>query len=234
MSAQISATTSASVAALQNSSTAVSAPASSSPRPAADSIRLNSERTRLAAAHGSVRQDQNSLAKRRQKAKMLAQVDKLVQSMESLAERMSSKQLNKTQRSVMVTRFNDLQRQVNELDGIVVGEGWGDHSQESVTRAMVAGYKKLGLSVDNRQQAEAALPEMRTFRDQIQKERTKVADQEQAIRRDIDRALTRFGSEGGEGVRGDTVQKTREAVKVQGAGVVGDQADRETAVNLLV
>ena len=233
MPAQISATTSASFAAVQKSSATVSASSSRTPRPAADAARLNSARARLTSAQGVVRQDQNSLAKGKQKAKMLAQVDKLVQGMESLAERMSSKQLNKTQRSIMAMRFNDLQRQVNKLDGIVVSEGWGEHSQEGVTRAMVANHKKMSLSVDNRQKAEAALPEMRTFRDQIQKERTKVADQEKAARRDIDRELTRFESAEREAVRGDTVQKTREAIKVQGASVVGDQSGRETVVNLL-
>ena len=233
MPAQISATTSASFAALQKYSPTASASASRRPRPAAAAAQLNSARAQLASAQGAVRQDQNSLAKGRQKAKMLAQVDKLVQSMESLAENMSSQKLNKTQRSIMVTRFNDLQRQVNKLDGIVVSEGWGDHSQESVARAVVANHKKMNLSIDNRQQVETALPEMRAFREQNQKERTRVADQEKVARRDIDRELARFESGQREAVQVDTVQKACEAIKVQGASVVGDQAGRETVVNLL-
>jgi hypothetical protein len=43
--------------------------------------------------------------------------------MENVAERLHAENVSSTRRSVLVSRFNELQRQVNRIDGIVGGEG---------------------------------------------------------------------------------------------------------------
>ena len=50
-------------------------------------------------------------------------VDRLVRGMESVARRLSSDQISSTQRSVLVSRFNDMQRRVNQIDGVVGSDG---------------------------------------------------------------------------------------------------------------
>lgn len=57
--------------------------------------------------------------------RVLQRLDNLVQSLESVAVRLDSESMSPTQRTVLRTRFNDIQRQVNPLDGIVAGEGQG-------------------------------------------------------------------------------------------------------------
>ena len=234
MPAQISGTASASFLALSQGATATARSSSSrTAPPAADTARLNGGRARLASAQSAVHQNQTRLEQGKRKAKMLARVDRLVEGMEALAKRMASNQGNKTQQSMMVTRFNDLQRQVNKLDGIEVSEGRGERGQESVTRAVVANQKKVDFAVGNRQEAEAALPEIRAFRGQIRKERTAAATEETTARRDIAQALARFEPADREPVRADTVEKAQEGIKAEGTRVVGNQPDSETVVNLL-
>ena len=60
------------------------------------------------------------------RAQVLDRVDRLVRGMESVARRLSSNQISSTQRSVLVSRFNDMQRRVNHIDGVVGSEGRGD------------------------------------------------------------------------------------------------------------
>ena len=60
------------------------------------------------------------------RAQVLDRVDRLVRGMESVARRLSSEQISSTQRSVLVSRFNDMQRRVNHIDGVVGSEGRGD------------------------------------------------------------------------------------------------------------
>jgi hypothetical protein len=50
-------------------------------------------------------------------------MESLVSRMESVAQRISARDTSASQRSVLVSRFNDLTRRVNLLDGIVGGEG---------------------------------------------------------------------------------------------------------------
>lgn len=55
--------------------------------------------------------------------RMLNRLQSLVGGLESVASRIASGNVSKRQRTILMTRFNDLQRKVNELDGIVAGEG---------------------------------------------------------------------------------------------------------------
>ncbi|MBT3345250.1 MAG: hypothetical protein HN712_26470 [Gemmatimonadetes bacterium] len=48
---------------------------------------------------------------------------RLVASLEAVASRIDANDTSQTERTVLRTRFHDLQRQVNRLDGIVAGEG---------------------------------------------------------------------------------------------------------------
>ncbi|MBM3277458.1 MAG: hypothetical protein FJY95_05175 [Candidatus Handelsmanbacteria bacterium] len=65
----------------------------------------------------------------KERARLSERVDHLVQSKKAVASRISSEAVSPPQRTVLVSRANDLQRQVNELDGIVGGEGQGELSR---------------------------------------------------------------------------------------------------------
>jgi hypothetical protein len=62
-------------------------------------------------------------------------LNRLVQDMESIAAELDSPSKSRTERTVLRARFNDLQRQVNELDGIVAAEGFESSGQDRVARA---------------------------------------------------------------------------------------------------
>jgi hypothetical protein len=68
-------------------------------------------------------QVQGKQASNQARASMLERVDALVRGMESLAERIASDGLSSSQRTVLASRFNQMERQVNEIDGVVGGEG---------------------------------------------------------------------------------------------------------------
>lgn len=63
---------------------------------------------------------------------------RLVASLEAVASRIDADNTSQTERTVLRTRFNDLQRQVNSLDGIVSGEGLEARGQDRVSRAPTA------------------------------------------------------------------------------------------------
>ena len=233
MPARISSTTSASSPALAQGSTVVRRSPSRAARPAADSARLDRTRARLGPAQGSVRRNQTRAVRQQGQDEMLERVDKLVQSMEVVANRISSDRVNESQRSVLVARFNDLQRQVNELDGIAGGEGRGTQEQESVGRATVASQKRVRFDVSERRQAPDSIPEIRAFRDEIRSARKAVAKRQTAVRQNVDQTLTQFEPEDKKPVRASTVQKTREAIQTQGTKVVDNQLSSERLVNLL-
>ena len=65
-------------------------------------------------------------ARSERREQVLDRVDRLVRGMEAVAQRLSSDQVSSTQRSVLVSRFNDLQRRVNQIDVVVGSEGHGD------------------------------------------------------------------------------------------------------------
>ena len=60
------------------------------------------------------------------RAQVLYRVERLMRGMESVAQRLSSDQISSAQRSVLVSRFNDMQRRVNQIDGLIGSEGRGD------------------------------------------------------------------------------------------------------------
>ena len=74
-------------------------------------------------------------AVQKQEARLSKRVDQLVQRKKAVSSRISSEAVSPPQRTVLVSRANDLQRQVNELDGIVGGEGQGDLSSTAVLAA---------------------------------------------------------------------------------------------------
>jgi len=73
-------------------------------------------------------QAQNSRVSQRSelRSSVLERVDQLVRGMETVAQRLSSDGVSTAQRSLLVARFNDLQRRVNEIDGVVGSEGRAD------------------------------------------------------------------------------------------------------------
>ncbi len=74
-------------------------------------------------------------AVQKQEKRLSSRVDQLVQSKKAVSSRISSEAVSPPQRTVLVSRANDLQRQVNELDGIVGGEGQGDLNVSSALMA---------------------------------------------------------------------------------------------------
>ena len=97
------------------------------------------------------------------RAQVLDRVDRLVRGMESVARRLSSEQISSTQRSVLVSRFNDMQRRVNQIDGVVGSEGRGD----SLPR--VGAGKSVG--VDSPAAAGQTFRQLRQLRRELQVER---------------------------------------------------------------
>ncbi len=95
-------------------------------------------------------QVQNEMLARReeQRERVLARVDRLVRSMEAVAQRLSSEEVSTSQRSVLVSRFNELQRRVNELDGVVGSEGRGDAVSKSATVHLELGVDSSGKTRD--------------------------------------------------------------------------------------
>jgi hypothetical protein len=77
--------------------------------------------------------------------------------MEAVAQRLSSDKVSTSQRSVLVSRFNELQRRVNEIDGVVGSEGRGD----AVSGAAVP---RLELKVDSNEKAVGAAKQLGQMR----------------------------------------------------------------------
>jgi hypothetical protein len=94
------------------------------------------------------RQNQALDQRKEQRERMLKRVDRLVRGMEAVAQRLSSDKVSTSQRSVLVSRFNDLQRRVNKIDGIVGSEGRGDGIAN-------APGVHIGLEVEGREDARA-------------------------------------------------------------------------------
>ena len=73
------------------------------------------------------------------RAQVFDRVERLVRGMESVAQRLSSDQISSAQRSVLVSRFNDMQRRVNQIDGLIGSESRGD------ALAQVSAGKTVGV-----------------------------------------------------------------------------------------
>ncbi len=86
------------------------------------------------ATNGGVRGPSRDGREGQQQARMARRLDVLVSNLESVAERISTGNVSTSQKTALIAEFNDLERQVNELDGIVGGEG-----QEASGKGTVAG-----------------------------------------------------------------------------------------------
>ena len=103
-------------------------------------------------------QAQNSRIAQRSglRSRALKHVDQLVRGMEAVAQRLSSDGVSTAQRSLLMARFNDLQRRVNEIDGVVGSEGRADAVAPSGT--------PLALEVGDSHSASRAVLELSKIR----------------------------------------------------------------------
>ena len=123
----------------------------------------------LSAVHRGQQQLRALAAQADRRERVLERVDQLVRGMEAVAKRLSSEQVSSTQRSVLISRFNDMQRRVNEIDGVVGSEGRGD--AVSATGTVGAGQS---LTVETPKAAEQTFEQVRQVRRQIEAERSRV------------------------------------------------------------
>ena len=111
-------------------------------------------------------QAQNS--KDQDRARILDRVDALVRGMESLAQRISADGLSSSQRSAARSRFNELEQQINRIDGIVGGEGREAQGQKALRQSSPAGATGMP---DHGSPAEVT----RVVRDRVEAGRRQVA-----------------------------------------------------------
>lgn len=100
--------------------------------------------------------------------RMLNRLQSLVEGIESVASRIASGNVSKRQRTILMTRFNDLQRKVNELDGIVAGEGQEAGERARITSApAIAGRRGAvqppELQIGSRVEASSTAQRLRDF-----------------------------------------------------------------------
>ena len=176
-------------------------------------------RPQVESAQQAIARAQTQEIKGQIREKVLARLDALVEGMGALAEKMSSKKVSSSQRSVLLSRFNDLQRQVNRIDGIVGGEGRETQGQKGLNRSRSEGRGQTG----NRQEAIPTQPEIRAVRQKIQSERRAVASTRQQAQQTIERELQSLRPEAGKPAP-EQVQKTLQGIRSQGLSSVGDQA----------
>jgi hypothetical protein len=81
---------------------------------------------------------EEKVAEARVEEQIVGRVERLVDRMEAVASRISAEGTSTPRRAVLVARYNDLQRQVNELDGIVAPEGQESAAQKQVGSAAPA------------------------------------------------------------------------------------------------
>jgi hypothetical protein len=142
------------------------------------------------------------------------QMENLVSRMESVAQRISAQNVSASQRSVLVSRFNDLTRRVNLMDGIVAGEG-----QE------VRGRRALRLGNGFKPASGSSAPRRREMRRQpgaprpTSSARSPLLTRGSGLRGDEDAAIVR-----------QTVQDVRKDIQRQGLAVIGQR--RSTGVLL--
>ena len=104
-------------------------------------------------------QAQNSRVAQRSELRLrvLKRVDQLVRGMEAVAQRLSSDGVSTAQRSLLMARFNDLQRRVNEIDGVVGSERRADAVAPSGT--------PLALEIGDSRSASRAVRELSKMRE---------------------------------------------------------------------
>ncbi|MBT4504051.1 MAG: hypothetical protein HOC74_40345 [Gemmatimonadetes bacterium] len=167
--------------------------------------------TRLAVARAQAKEVEGQI-----REKVLNRVDVLVQGMEALAQRISSDKVSSSQRSVLVSQFNDLERQVNRLDGIVGSEGRETQGQETLgapaTRGVVEQEGPEG-------QTEPSVEAVRSMRQQVNNERQDVAASRQEMQQTIERELQDLSTVA-EMQKNDTVQAALNGIQNQGPKAV--------------
>jgi len=148
--------------------------------------------------------------------KVLNRVDVLVRGMEALAQRIASDKVSSSQRSVLVSQFNDLERQVNRLDGIVGGEGREAQGQETLGAPATRGVIE---QEGPERQTEPSVEAVRSMRQQVDNERQDVAASRQEMQQTIERELQDI-SAAVEMQKGDAVQAALNGIQNQGARAV--------------
>ena len=145
-------------------------------------------------------------------------MESLVSRMESVAQRISARNMSASQRSVLVSRFNDLTRQVNLMDGIVAGEG-----QE------VRGRRALRLGSGLSQTADSTATRRQTS--------GRPAGTARSTNSGFKPAL--LAPERGPGAADDTaitvqtVKKIREGIQLQGLAVIGQRPSAGAVFDVL-
>lgn len=176
-------------------------------------------RSQVESARRAIARAQAQEVKGQIREKALARIDVLVEGMGALAEKMSSKKVSSSQRSVLMSRFNDLQRQVNRIDGIVGAEGRETQGQKGLNRSPSEARGRT----ENHQEAIPSQPEIRAVRQTIQSERRTVARTRQQAQQTIERELQSLRPEAGK-PEPEWVQETLNGIRSQGLSGVGDQA----------
>ena len=90
------------------------------------------------ATAGGVRAASGASREGQQQARMERRLNVLVSNLDAVAERISRGNVSMSQKTALIAEFNDLERQVNELDGIVAGEGQEASGQGKVAGAGIA------------------------------------------------------------------------------------------------
>jgi len=147
--------------------------------------------------------------------KVLNRVDVLVRGMEALAQRISSDKVSSSQRSVLMSRFNDLERQVNRLDGIVGSEGREIQGQETLGAPATRGAVK---QEGPERQTAPSMEGVRSMRQQVNSERQNVAASRQETQQTIERELQDVAAV--EIQKDDAVQAALNGIQKQGPKAV--------------
>lgn len=191
--------------------------------------RVRRSQTRMDATQRAVARAQAKEVEGQVREKVLNRVDVLVQGMEALAQRISSDKVSSSQRSVLVSQFNDLQRQVNRLDGIVGSEGREAQGQETLGAPATRGVME---QQGPERQTEPSVEGVRSMRQQVNNERQDVAASRQEVQQTIEQEL-RDVSTTAEIQKNDAVQAALKGIQNQGPKAL-DTAGSANLVDLQI
>lgn len=179
-------------------------------RQRAQETRLSTEITQRTVARAQAREVEGQV-----REKVLERVDALVQSMEALAERIASDKVSSSQRSVLVSRFNDLQRKVNRIDGIVGSEGREARGQEAL--AQPGG--QIEREAAARQERRPSVDQVRATRQRIQAERQQVAVERRETQQMIEQEMQKLQADAGT-PQPEVVRTTASGIRDRGGEAV--------------
>jgi hypothetical protein len=174
--------------------------------------RVRRSQSRMDATHQAMARAQAKEVEGQVREKVLNRVDVLVQGMEALAQRISSDKVSSSQRSVLMSRFNDLERQVNRLDGIVGSEGREAQGQETLGAPATRGVTEQQGS---ERQTEPSVEAVRSMRQQVNNERRDVAASRQEVQQTIEQGLQDLSTVA-EMQKNDAVQAALNGIQNQG------------------